>query len=48
VKLPKPRNPVHGILAAKRGGPHRKGGKALRAKARLETEQLAKQFFPKD
>jgi hypothetical protein len=36
VNIPKPRNPVHAILASKSGGVHRKNNKALRSKAKNE------------
>lgn len=40
VKIPKPRNPVHEILASKRGGSHRKDDKALRSKAKNDLKKI--------
>lgn len=40
VKLPKPRNPVHAILASKRGGAHRKTEKASRSEAKKQIKKI--------
>lgn len=40
VKIPKPRNPVHAILASKRGGSHRKTEKASRSEAKNQIKKM--------
>lgn len=51
IKIPKPRNPSHAILASKPGGAHRKSNKALRSQAKadiqskLETGKFSGLFF---
>ena len=48
VDLPKPRNPLHTVLAAKKGGAHRKSNKALRNQGKKDLKNIIRAVCKND